>query len=124
MKQTLNTFVENIKVNVPGFIAVAVTEIESGVSYQSFSANPNFDPTLASAYNLEVVKAKFKAIKALGLQEDIRDISITLTDQVHIIDIAPSGSYFIYLAVDSENANLGITRTLLNKYKTDLNNIL
>lgn len=121
MKDVLNKFIENVKKNVPGFIAVSVTEIESGVAYESATAKKDFDPNLASAYNLEVIKAKFKAIEALGLKEKIEDIAITLTDQVHIINIAPSGAYFIYLAVDSKDANLGITRALLNKYKADLN---
>lgn len=121
MKDVLNNFIQNVKDNVPGFIAVSVTEIESGVAYESISVVDSFDPNLASAYNLEVVKAKLKAIEALGLKEEIKDITITLTDQVHIINVAPSGAYFIYLAVDSDKANLGITRALLNKYKSELN---
>ncbi len=121
MKDVLNSFIENVKTNVPGFIAVSVTEIESGVAYESVSVVDDFDPNLASAYNLEVVKAKLQAIKALGLKEKIEDITITLTDQIHILNVAPSGAYFIYLAVDSDKANLGITRALLNKYKADLN---
>lgn len=124
MQDVLNKFIENTKANIPGFIAVSVTEIESGVAYESLTVNDDFDPNLASAYNLEVVKAKLNAINALGLKEDIQDITITLTDQVHIINIAPSGAYFIYLAVDSEKANLGITKSLLNKYKVELNEAL
>lgn len=124
MKKKLNDFIENVKGNVPGLIAVSVTDIQSGEAYQAYSADPNFDPNLASAYNLEVVKAKIKAIKALNLDEDIKDIAITLSDQIHLINIAPSGAYFIYLAVDSDKANLGITRSLLNKYKEELNKVL
>ena len=124
MKEILTDFIENLKTNVPGFVAVSVTDVSSGEAYDSFTADSNFDPNLASAYNLEVVKAKLKAIEALGLKEEIEDITITLTSQVHIINVAPSGAYFIYLAVDSANANLGITRALLNKYKAELNNSL
>lgn len=124
MNELLHSFIENVKDNVPGFIAVSVTEIESGVAYESYSADPSFDPSLASAYNLEVVKAKLNAIKALGLDEEIKDIAITLTNQVHIINVSPSGAYFIYLAVNSDKANLGITRALLNKYKAELNEAL
>ncbi|MDY0780802.1 hypothetical protein [Tenacibaculum sp. IB213877] len=124
MNDVLNTFIENMKNNVPGFIAVAVTEIESGVAYESVTVDDNFDPNLASAYNLEVVKAKLNAVKALGLSENIEDITITLSSQVHIINIAPSGAYFIYLAVDSAKANLGITKSLLNKFKKELNEVL
>jgi len=56
MTNVLDKFVQDIKANVPGFIAVSVTEVKSGVSYIAYSADPNFDPNLASAYNLEVVK--------------------------------------------------------------------
>ncbi len=124
MNEILTDFIENVKVNVPGFVAVSVTDIGSGEAYESFTARSDFDPNLASAYNLEVVKAKLKAIEALGLDEDIDDITITLSTQVHIIDIAPSGAYFVYLAVDSAQANLGITKALLNKYKMKLNDAL
>lgn len=123
MNDVLNSFIEKVK-SIPGFIAVSVTEIETGVAYDSYTADESFDPNLASAYNLEVVKAKLEAIKALGLKEQIEDITITLEGQVHIINVAPSKAYFIYLAVDSTSANLGITKSLLNKHKVELNNAL
>jgi hypothetical protein len=122
MTNVLDKFIQDMKTNVPGFIAVSVTEVRSGVSYGAESVDPSFDPNLASAYNLEVVKAKQNALQALGLasKEKIVDILITLTGQIHIIDIAANGGYFIYLVVDSTKANLGLTRALLAKYKKDL----
>ena len=122
MTNVLDKFIQDMKTNVPGFIAVSVTEVRSGVSYGSESVDPSFDPNLASAYNLEVVKAKQNALQILGLasKEKIVDILITLTGQIHIIDIAANGGYFIYLVVDSTKANLGLTRALLAKYKKDL----
>ena len=122
MTNVLDKFIQDMKTNVPGFIAVSVTEVRSGVSYGSESVDPSFDPNLASAYNLEVVKAKQNALQVLGLasKEKIVDILITLTGQIHIIDIAANGGYFIYLVVDSTKANLGLTRALLAKYKKDL----
>ncbi len=124
MTEILNDLVQNVSKNVPGYIALSVTDIETGEALISDTSDSNFDPVLASAYNLEVVKAKLNAINALGLNENIKDITITLSSQVHIINIAPSGGYFIYLAVDSDKANIGITRALLNKYKLELNNAL
>ena len=47
MTKVLDKFVQDIKANVPGFIAVSVTEVKSGVSYIASSADPNFDPNLA-----------------------------------------------------------------------------
>lgn len=121
MSDYLKQFGEELKKNVPGYMAVAVTEIKSGISYYSNSAIADFDPELASAFNLEVVKAKLNAINALGLNETIDDIMITLSSQIHIIDVADNNEYFIYLAVDSTKANLGMTKALLNKYKKEIN---
>ena len=125
MTKVLDKFVQDIKANVPGFIAVSVTEVKSGVSYIASSADPNFDPNLATAYNLQVVKANKNALRVLGLEgkEKIEDILITLTNQIHVIDVAPNGTYFIYLVVDSSKASLGITRSLLARYKKDLQSI-
>ncbi|MCD0464673.1 hypothetical protein [Flavobacterium sp. ENC] len=120
MSDFLQNFQNDLKENINGFIAVSVTQVETGMSYCSLSLNPAFDPELASAYNLEVVKAKLNAIKALGLDQKINDILITLTDQIHIIDVSEDGSYFIYLAVDSTKANLGMTRATLGKFKKDI----
>lgn len=120
MSDFLQNFQNDLKENINGFIAVSVTEVETGMSYCSLTVKPDFDPELASAYNLEVVKAKLNAIKSLGLNQKINDILITLTDQIHIIDVSEDGRYFIYLAVDSTKANLGLTRATLSKYKKDI----
>lgn len=120
MSDFLQNFQNDLKENISGFIAVSVTEIETGMSYSSLSVDPTFDPELASAYNLEVVKAKLNAIKALGLNQKINDVLITLTDQLHIIDVSEDGKYFIYLAVDATKANLGLTRAVLSKFKKDI----
>jgi len=121
MSDFLTQFGEDLKKNVPGFIAVSVAEIASGMSYYSQSVVADFDPELASAYNLEVVKAKMNAIKALGLKGQVIDnIMITLSSQIHIIDVSDNQEYFIYLAVDSTKVNLGMTKSILNKYKKEI----
>ncbi|WP_125717991.1 hypothetical protein [Flavobacterium ustbae] len=116
----LNVFLNEMKTNVNGFIAVAVTEIESGLSFGNLTVDPGFDPELAAAYNLEVVKAKLSAVKALGLNQDIEDILITLSNQIHIIDISPNKKFMIYLAADASKANLGMTRAILRKHKAEV----
>ncbi len=120
MSNFLEQFIDDIKKNVPGYIAVSVTEVSTGVCYVSNSITKDFDPEIASAYNLEVVKAKKNAIKALEIDTKIQDILITLEGQIHIIDVSENGEYFIYMAVDSDKANLGMTRAMLRKYKKDI----
>ncbi|KAF2329030.1 hypothetical protein [Flavobacterium daemonense] len=121
MSDFLKQFGDDLEKNVPGFIAVSIAEIQSGMSYFSLSALADFDPELASAFNLEVVKAKMNAVSALGLKNQVvSDIMITLTSQIHIIDISENNLYMIYLAVDSTKANLGMTKAILNKYKKEI----
>ncbi|WBX73751.1 hypothetical protein PG913_00335 [Tenacibaculum pacificus] len=124
MQKILDQLVENVKEGIPGYIAISIAEMASGESLISDSNNPNFDPALASAYNVEILNSKRKAIEALELKEEIKDVYFNLKNQIHIINLSPSGEYFIYLAVDSKKANLALTRTLLNRYKKDLDNEL
>lgn len=121
MSDFLKQFGDDLEKNVPGFIAVSIAEIQTGMSYFSLSVVGDFDPELASAFNLEVVKAKMNAVSALGLKNQVvSDIMINLTSQIHIIDISENNLYMIYLAVDSTKANLGMTKAILNKYKKEI----
>jgi len=120
MSDFLKQFGENLRDNMPGFIAVAIAEIKSGISYYSLSSVDSFDPELASAFNLEVVKSKMNVIASLGLKEKIDDIIFTLTNQIHIVDVSENGEYLIYLAVDSSKGNIGMTKAMLNRYKKDI----
>lgn len=121
MSDFLKQFGDDLEKNVPGFIAVSIAEIQTGMSYFSLSVVPEFDPELASAFNLEVVKAKMNAVSALGLKNQVvSDIMITLTSQIHIIDVSENNLYMIYLAVDSTKANMGMTKAILNKYKKEI----
>ena len=87
MTNVLDKFIQDVKENIPGFIAVSVTEVRSGVSYGAESVDPSFDPNLGSAYNLEVVKAKQNALQALGLatKEKIDEIVLLMCQQMVVI---------------------------------------
>ena len=123
MQVTLDKFKTDILENVTGIIAISITEVETGISYLTHSTDPNFDVEIAAPFNLEVLKSKIKATKALGIKENINDILISFDSQIHIIDLAEDASYFIYLAVDAKQNNLGMTRSVLKKYKKDIKGI-
>ncbi|MGB3466210.1 MAG: hypothetical protein WBA74_13110 [Cyclobacteriaceae bacterium] len=109
----VNTFINEAQ-EIDGVHAVTVVEISSGMTLGSFS-NGKVDPEIASAYNVEVVKAKLKAIEALGLKETIDDILITLTSQYHLINCSENGGHMIYLAADKGKANLAMLRAIVRK---------
>ena len=75
---TLKQFAKDLKKHLSGYIAVTVTDVNTGISFFTNTRRPTFNPEIASAYNLEVVKAKLKAIEALNLNETIDYILINL----------------------------------------------
>ena len=108
--------------DLPGLVAVAVVDINSGMALASHSNSPNINPETAAAYNTEVVKQKLKAISALKLSgEKIQDILITLTNQLHLLKLSSDGTKFIYLVVNSRETNLAIAREVLRATAEQLN---
>jgi predicted regulator of Ras-like GTPase activity (Roadblock/LC7/MglB family) len=112
--------VQELLNDLPGLMAVAVVDVNSGMALASHSNSPAINPETAAAYNTEVVKQKQKAMSALKLTgENIEDILITLTNQFHLIKLA--GTKFIYLVVNSRETNLAIAREVLRSSADNLN---
>lgn len=110
----VSEFIGEMKESIGGIHALSVVEIASGMSLGSFS-DGTLDPELASAYNVEVVKAKLKVIKALELNESIDDILITLTTQYHLIKCNEKCTHMVYLVADKGKANLALLRGMVRK---------
>jgi hypothetical protein len=103
--------VQNILTSLPSLMAVAVVDVTSGMALASHSNSPSINPETAAAYNTEVVKQKQKAMAALKLQgERIDDILMTLTNQLHLLNVSEDGKKFIYLVVNARETNLAIAR--------------
>ncbi|AII52315.1 hypothetical protein [Hymenobacter sp. APR13] len=114
--------VQDVITDLPGLVAIAVVDVNSGMSLASHSNSPSLNPDTAAAYNTEVVKQKQKAMSALKLQgESIQDILISLTNQLHLIRLNDNGSKFIYLVVNSRDTNLAIARDVLRSHANQLN---
>ena len=105
--------------DIPGFIAVSLVDLDSGMTLAVRSNRPEFDLAVASAYNSELVKQKMKIMKALNLRTNLEDMILTLGDQIHFIKVL-SPTMFIYLAADRSVANIAIVRTMVNKYSSRL----
>ena len=105
--------VKEILEALPTLLAVAVVETETGMPLAAHSNIADFDIDTAAAYNTEVVKQKLKAIQALKLNQTVQDILLTLTDQLHVIKLSPTGDKFIYLAVNSRDTNRAVARQIL-----------
>jgi hypothetical protein len=115
-ERSLLEAIANIETDVSGVIATAAVDLESGMTLASKSNRGDFDLTVASAYNSELVKQKLKIMRALNLKVALEDMLLTLTDQIHLIKLLPGGTTFLYLAADRSATNLAILRNAVNKH--------
>lgn len=99
----------NDLMTMDGALCAAVVDYSSGMMLGSVGTG--VDMELAAAGNTEVVRAKMKTMKALGLSDTIDDILITLGKQYHII--RPSqrlAGIFVYYVLDKSRSNLALAR--------------
>ncbi len=113
-KQIVESF-DKVAADIPGFIAAALVDIDSGMTLGVKSLRPDFDLAAASAYNSEMVKQKQKIMRALSLKTNLEDMLMTLGDQIHLIKLV-TPTTFIYLAADRASANIAIVRVAVNKH--------
>ena len=99
---------------IKGALAASLIDWDSGMTL-GMKTHGNFDIELASAGNSEVLKAKMATMKSLGLNSEIKDILITLSDQIHIITLVKDQPELcLYVAVDSASSNLALARNKMN----------
>ncbi|MFV8751708.1 hypothetical protein ACNOYE_14280 [Nannocystaceae bacterium ST9] len=98
---------EKLQSEITGVLGAALVDHESGMCLGAVGTGINLE--IAAAGNMEVVRAKLRVMKDLGIKGEIEDILITLTSQYHIIRPV-SASLFLYLAIDRKQGNLALAR--------------
>ena len=102
-----------------GAIATSVVDYESGMIVGKEGSGIDLD--LAAAGNSEVLKAKFKTMRSLGIKGNIDDILITLETQYHILrPMEGQKGMFIYLVLIKEKANLALARLKVKEMEAQL----
>ena len=76
---------------------------------------------MAAAGNIEVIRAKLKTMRVMGISDVIEDILITLGKQHHIIrPMARKEGLFIYIFLDRAKSNLALARRKLQEVEKEL----
>ncbi|WP_218241578.1 hypothetical protein [Comamonas fluminis] len=102
-----------------GALCAAVVDYNSGMLLGSIGTGVDLE--LAAAGNTEVVRAKMKTMKSLGLNDSIEDILITLGKQYHILRPAEKiNGIFIYYVLDSGRANLALARRKISDVESKI----
>ena len=102
-----------------GALCAAVVDSSSGMMLGS--AGSGVDLEVAAAGNTEVMRAKLKTMRALGLNDVIEDILITLGKQYHLIrPLSRKEGVFIYFVLDKSKSNLAIARRKMQDIEKDL----
>lgn len=115
IKQTLDELMM-----LEGSMCAAVVDSTSGMILGNVGSGVDIE--VAAAGNTEVVRAKMKTMRALGVNDVIEDILITLGKQYHII--RPSSrqeGVFIYVVLDKQQANLAMARRKTQDVDKDMN---
>jgi hypothetical protein len=105
---------------IDGFMGVCIVDSNSGMMLGSLGGG-TVNLEVAAAGNTEVVRAKRKTMKALGLNDTIEDMLITLGKQYHLIrPMLIKDGLFLYLVLDRGKANLALGRHRLLDIEKDL----
>ncbi|MEM7356446.1 MAG: hypothetical protein AAF657_36860 [Acidobacteriota bacterium] len=106
---------------IDGAIGIALVDCETGKNLGHLGGGEGLNLDLAAAGNTAVLRSKLKVMRALGLDDSIDDILISLDSQYHLIrPLAGDQGLFLYLALDRKQASLALARHTLTEVESCL----
>jgi hypothetical protein len=115
---TINQSMQEL-LTIDGAMCAALVDSESGMILGQIGSG--LDLEIAAAGNTEVVRAKLKTMRALGLNDVVEDMLITLGKQYHILrPMATKEGLFLYLVLDKSKSNLALARRKVQDIEKEL----
>ncbi len=115
---TINQAMQEL-LTLDGAMCAALVDSSSGMILGQIGSGVDLE--VAAAGNTEVVRAKMKTMRSLGISDVIEDILITLGKQYHIIrPMARKEGLFIYLVLDKQKSNLALARRKAQEVEKEL----
>ena len=106
---------QRVLTGLPELLGAAVVDVESGQALATYTTSRDFNVGKVLDFNAEVVRQQRRAMQALGLpaDEQLSEILITLSNQLHLLWLLADGQRFLYTVVDCRDTNLGIARSVI-----------
>ena len=107
--------------SLDGAVGACIVDSNSGMMLGADGGAGLLNLEVAAAGNTEVLRAKRKTMRGLGIKDQIEDILITLHNQYHLLrPLAQNDALFIYLVLDKQKGNLAMARFKLAGIERDL----
>ena len=105
---------------IEGALGVCLVDYQSGMTLGT-AGGDGLNLEMAAAGTTEVVRSKLRVMGALGLDDRIEDVLITLGTQYHLIRmVKDTDSLFLYMALNKGLSNLGMAKFQLSSVERKL----
>lgn len=119
--QGIENYIEEIN-KIAGIISVTIVSTENGEILVYDSKDKAIDNQLSASFQVEVLRQITRGLNYVdGLEnKEIKDLIVTLEEQVHFVFTSDSKEFVIHIIGDSKQTNIGLVKMLHNKIKASV----
>lgn len=111
------TVLEQLVAKLPGLLFAGLTEVETGTLIRGRTPSDLLPAAAVARHHAELVRLKHLALKQAApatMPEDLREILVTISDQLHLLRLVRQGQLLLSIVLDPHQVSLPIARMALN----------